>query len=131
MVWSTIEINVGLTCACLPVMAPVAQKIFGRWLDGWSQRSSANKSGHNTAAAHGYAMDRNIGHSNGARTPRRTPARDGFESLDDEDSSAEGKSMVNAGSRSNAPSANGSALGLYEQGGIEMRTSIEITRGGK
>ena len=32
LLWSSVEVNVGIICACLPVMQPVIQKIFGNVL---------------------------------------------------------------------------------------------------
>jgi len=33
-VWSSVEVNVGIICACLPVLQPVIQKLFGNVLGG-------------------------------------------------------------------------------------------------
>lgn len=32
LIWSAVEVNVGITCGCLPVLQPVVQKLFGRIL---------------------------------------------------------------------------------------------------
>lgn len=32
LIWSAVEVNVGITCACLPVLQPVVQKLFGKVL---------------------------------------------------------------------------------------------------
>lgn len=32
LIWSAVEVNVGITCACLPVLQPVVQKLFGKIL---------------------------------------------------------------------------------------------------
>lgn len=46
MIWSTVEINVGIVCACLPVLAPIFQKVFGKWLSSWSTKgATSHKSG--------------------------------------------------------------------------------------
>lgn len=32
LIWSAVEVNVGITCACLPVLQPVVQSLFGKVL---------------------------------------------------------------------------------------------------
>lgn len=32
LIWSAVEVNVGITCGCLPVLQPVVQKLFGKVL---------------------------------------------------------------------------------------------------
>ncbi|CAD6582286.1 MAG: hypothetical protein ASARMPRED_000919 [Alectoria sarmentosa] len=45
LIWSAVEVNVGITCACLPVLQPVVQKLFGKAL-GTDRRSKyANDTG--------------------------------------------------------------------------------------
>ena len=38
-IWSAVEVNVGITCGCLPVLQPVVQRIFGKAFGGTPHHS--------------------------------------------------------------------------------------------
>ena len=48
VLWSTIEVGVGIICACLPTLQPVVQLIYGK-LFGWMLDSSSSEHAKNSA----------------------------------------------------------------------------------
>lgn len=51
LMWSSVDVNVGIICACLPVLQPVIQRLFGNLLSGSKFSKYANhmsRQGHDT-----------------------------------------------------------------------------------
>lgn len=60
LIWSAVEVNVGITCGCLPVLQPVVQKLFGKVLgstDHHHRSKYANDSGRPLRGAKSTTQD--------------------------------------------------------------------------